>query len=127
MLTVVKPGRRAKNAAQQRRTYMKKSVLLFAGVLALTTGLAVGQEKDQVQAGNSKTSITGCVTKGTNPGEFYVSDSSGKKTMVSSPDLAAHAGKQVKVTGSMDKSPAGSDVFKASKIEVIAETCSAGA
>jgi hypothetical protein len=105
---------------------MKKSVLLFAGVLAITTGLAVGQEKDQVQAGG-KTTITGCVSKGANPGEFYVSDSSGKKIIVSSPDLAAHAGKQVKITGSMDKSAAGSDVFKGNKVEVVAETCSAGA
>jgi hypothetical protein len=106
---------------------MKKSVLLFAGVLTLTTGLAVGQEKDREQAGNSKTSIVGCVTKGANPGEYYVSDGAGRKTLVSSPDLSAHAGKQVKVTGSMDKSAAGSDEFKASKVEVIADTCSAGA
>jgi hypothetical protein len=104
---------------------MKKSVLFFAGILTLSAGLAVGQEKNPSQAASSEKTLTGCVTKGTNPGEFYIADSTSTKTMVdSSSVIASHAGKQVKATGTMSKS-GGTEVFKVNKVEVVADTCSA--
>lgn len=106
---------------------MFKSVLFAASALAISAALAAGQEgpPSRDAASASEKTITGCVTKGSSPGEFFLADAKSHKTLLLSSDtVASHAGKQVKATGTMEKS-GDTRVFRVTRVDVIADTCSA--
>ena len=60
------------------------------------------QEKQEKQAGNHATTVTGCLQKGDEPDEFSITGEDGKAWGLhsSSVNLAEHVGHKVTVTGS---------------------------
>lgn len=86
---------------------------------------AVGQSNDKAKAGET---ITGCLTKGNQAGEFILTDEkTGQQIMVAgSPDLEKHASNhKVKVSGSRDLGDK-KQVFKVSNVEHVSDTCAPG-
>lgn len=100
-------------------------ILLSLSLLPLAALLTM----PAVQAADSdpgkQVTVTGCLTKGDNPGEFVFTDeATGKKLTVSgAPDLAKHAANhKVKLTGAKHDSE---NKLVVSKIEHIADSCTA--
>jgi hypothetical protein len=107
---------------------MKTTLLLFSLALvaalggATTAVLAQSSSADQVPA----TTVTGCLVKGDQSGQFAVQVSKTNKVEVTAgEDLNTHLNKQVKVTGSME-AVQGRSVFKAAKVEVVSNVCTEG-
>jgi hypothetical protein len=87
-------------------------------------------DKDKASAGKEK-SVTGCLHK--DGDNFWLATRAGKYHVMSSQDLSAHDGHEVKVTGTASKAPmpGSSDTKKinhleASNVEMVADQCKMG-
>ena len=103
----------------------RQNILKALGIVGLLTLLLwLPSEGFPLTAADT---LIGCLTPGQNPGEFYVAEpGSNKRTAVlSTEDLAGFAGKQVKLTGTWEVK-GDSKSFRATGIEVIADTCFSG-
>jgi hypothetical protein len=80
------------------------------------------QTQDQHETGG--TTITGCLTKGANPGEYVITDSkSGEKTTFAGPDrLESYLNHTVQLTGKMMSTNDGK-TFQPQSIKTVSNTC----
>ena len=111
-----------------------KTALSMLGIAGLSTLLfGFGPERQAsitdatvaVQNAPAETqTVSGCIRSGADPGEFFIkaANSDDMVQVVSSEDLSAHVGKHVQLTGTMEN-VGGKKVFRASRIEVLAESC----
>jgi hypothetical protein len=110
---------------------MKQSLILITATLALSlTGLPQGKTGQTASPPSKKpSSLTGCLTKGSEGTFSLVSDKNNVK-VTSSEELGPHAGHQVKLKGKWQKQP-GSEggtpgvVFAASEVDDISDNCEA--
>jgi hypothetical protein len=86
----------------------------------------VGLSMAQPPQGDSKSSanaMTGCLSKGSAPGEYVLTAENGKQTsLTATDDLSKHVGHKVRVRGSSDKQKE-KDVFRVSAVEHLANSC----
>lgn len=83
---------------------VKRMLLLFAVIATLVVGYLVAQARDKDDAGKTVTA-TGCLSKGDEAGEFYLSADSGRRYELRSDkvSLSDHVGHKVTVTGTPQK------------------------
>jgi hypothetical protein len=109
------------------------STALFAAILTLgTTAYAQdqgqtppSQQKQREPSDASKTSITGCLTKGTADGSYVITDqSSGEKTPFNGPaQIERYVNQTVKLTGTVSGQGA-EKVFSPETITQVSASCS---
>lgn len=97
-------------------------VLGMAGLLTLLLWLP--SEGTSFTAADT---LIGCLTPGQNPGVFYIATPGSDKMteVLSTENLTGYAGKHVKLSGTWE-TKGDSKSFRATRIEVIAETCPSG-
>ena len=108
--------------------FAKTAVVVFAimAILVSLSPAAYGQDANRSNPGQGKeTTMTGCLSKGSNPGEYTLTDeTTGTTTTVKgSADLEKHSGNhKVELTGT-ESSDGGKMTLNASKIRHISDSC----
>jgi hypothetical protein len=89
----------------------------------LCAGLALAQEATPPAGGEKASAMSGCLTKGSAPGEFVLTTAAGQTIpLISTEDLTKHIDHQVKVSGSPAKLQEKA-VFRVDSVEHIANSC----
>jgi hypothetical protein len=99
------------------------TILSAAGAFAQQAPPSQQQQQQDSQA----TTLTGCLTKGTNTGEYMITDSkSGQKYTFAGPDrLDSYVNHTVQLTGKMNMS-GNEKAFQPQSIKTVSDTCSGG-
>lgn len=95
------------------------------------SGAAAKPESDKAAKGGNGKTVTGCLHK--DGDNYWLATKSTKYHVMSSQDLSAHDGHEVKVSGTVSKAalPGSTDTKKvnhieASNVEMVSDTCSMG-
>jgi hypothetical protein len=109
-----------------------KILLLAAGLmLALSTGLFAQSDSSAGQQGKEKsagaTTLTGCLTKDASGNYMLTDETTGTQTIVTgASDLEKHAANHtVTLTGTSTTDASGKQVFQATKIQPVSNSCKA--
>jgi hypothetical protein len=110
---------------------MKSKLLLLAAglMLTLSTGLyaqsdSSGQQGKEKSAGT--TTMTGCLTKDAAGNYILTDETTGTQTTVTGSDLEKHAANHtVTLTGTSATDANGKQVFQATKLQHVSNTCKA--
>jgi hypothetical protein len=95
-------------------------------VLSLTAPLAFSQSNDRDSRVTPQT-IAGCLSKGTDPGQFVIVKEGKERIVVKAvDDLSVYVGKQVQVVATKEMK-GGVPILNVTKVEVVADTCAVAA
>jgi hypothetical protein len=104
---------------------------MLIGIAAMLTGLSVKgyaqQQEKRDRTNESQTSVTGCLNKDSSGGYMLTDETTGAKmTVTGSPDLEKYSSNhKVRVTGTLKKDNDNKSVLEVSKVEHVADSCTA--
>lgn len=106
-----------------------RNLFVFAIAPAIFLGLIIAQNEDQGKMGrHQNTTVTGCLSKGSNGNYVLTDEKTGKQMNVTgTADLEKHsANHKVQLTGT-ENMTGGTATFNATSIKHISETCTPAA
>jgi hypothetical protein len=106
---------------------MRLRHLTFFLAPAIFTGILLAQDNDPKAGGHERTTMTGCLTKGSDGNYILTDEKTGRQTTVTgTADLEKHsAGHKVQLTGT-ENTTGGTQAFSATSIKHISATCTPG-
>jgi hypothetical protein len=124
------PGK-TKGEPKTMKMFQSKLLLIAAGLLVAISPSLFAQSDAQGQPGQksagASTSITGCLTKDQAGNFVLIDDTTGTQTVVTGPsDLEKHAvNHTVTLNGTATTDSSGKQVFQATKLQHVSNTCKA--